>query len=67
MDSPKDIRVTFILKQGRFDGFLLLIIFNINFIRQMNNPEAASSGNISPRVMYKYDCHTNIPWNITQY
>ena len=32
----------------------------------MENPES-SSPPLSPRVMHKYDTHTNIPWNIPQY
>ena len=32
----------------------------------MQNPES-SSPPLSPRQMYSYDNHTNIPWNVTQY
>lgn len=32
----------------------------------MNNPEASYS-TIDPSTMYKYDNHTNIPWNVTEY
>ena len=37
----------------------------INFI-SMDNPESHSV-NLSPRTIFAYDSHTNIPWNITQY
>ena len=32
----------------------------------MENPES-SSPSLTPRTMYKYDQHTNLPWNMTQY
>ena len=32
----------------------------------MDNPET-SYRTIDPSTMYKYDHHTNIPWNVTEY
>ena len=32
----------------------------------MDNPES-QSGDLSPRTMFAYDSHKNIPWNVTQY
>lgn len=32
----------------------------------MENPESQSPP-LSPRTIYSYDKHTNIPWNVTQY
>jgi len=32
----------------------------------MDNPET-SYQTIDPTTMYKYDHHTNIPWNVSEY
>lgn len=46
---------------------LLAYQLYINFIQlKMDNPEVSCS-QISPREMFNYDNHKNIPWNVTQY